>query len=552
MHAAQAPAIAGSSIDHRGASGTVRGGSRLGLRGSAGFSLVELLVAIVLAGIAFAAMAPLFIGAQDVAAADKMRTIALSVARDKIEKIRQLDYDQITVDNLQSPSFAGGGFGTTWTAYSGTSPKDFSVTYAVEDVGGGQGQPGAYKKVTVTVGWTAPPRVKAAVLSTFINRQYAGPTIVDLDLSPLDGEGRLYSSPVTVQAAVAADDIASTTKVLFFISDNNGSVILQAEDTSGAAGRYSIGWDCSTAPPGLYVFRAQGYAGDNVGNTWERAATLFIDNPPPPVTNLSAAAGDQAVNLAWDPCTAPQFDHYELWRGTSPGGESLLLDALTANGYTDTDVTNGTTYYYKVRAVDTEDRTGGFSDEVSVTPNPPIDTTPPTMPGGFSTSAVNNTAVLTWTASTDPGEPASGVQGYYIYRDGGGTPYATYDGAGAGTIEWIDLINWSTTHSYYVVAFDGVGLTSPQTATRSVTTGAAPKFTLKCSSNKNSTQFTVVQNDSVPPDYSWGTKTGKNNVTWSNLPIGTYTVTARKSGYSDQTQTFTRTSTGTQTLSFTF
>jgi len=69
-----------------------------------------------------------------------------------------------------------------------------------------------------------------------------------------------------------------------------------------------------------------------------------------------------------------------VWRGTDASGESLLVDDLTANGYTDAPVTNGTTHYYQVRAVDTEARTGGFSNEVSATPNPPVDVTPPTMP----------------------------------------------------------------------------------------------------------------------------------------------------------------------------
>jgi hypothetical protein len=305
----------------------------------------------------------------------------------------------------------------------------------------------------------------------------------------------------------------------------------------------------------MYTIRAQGYAGDNVGNTWERSARLAIDSPPPAVANLAADAGDQSVTLSWDACTVGDFSHYEIWRGVASGGEALLISDITANGYTDTGLANHTTYYYEVRAVDTAGLAGGFSNEASARPHPTVDDTPPTQPGSFTATANNNTAVLTWTASTDPEEPSTGVQGYYIYRDGGATPYATYSGGGSGTLTWSDLIGWSTTHTYYVVAFDGVGLLSPATLTLSVTTPAPPTFTLKVTTNKTSpnTSVTVIQTDSVPPNYNWGTKTCRKNTPayWYNMPAGSYTVTAIYNG-TTKSQSFTQTSSGTKTIAFTF
>jgi len=59
-----------------------------------GFSLVELMVTIVLAGIVFAAMVPVFVGAQQKASGDQMRNTALNLAQDRVEKIRQLPFDQ--------------------------------------------------------------------------------------------------------------------------------------------------------------------------------------------------------------------------------------------------------------------------------------------------------------------------------------------------------------------------------------------------------------------------------------------------------------------------
>ena len=81
---------------------------------SRGFSLVELLITIVLAGIVFAALVPVFVSAQKASSGDKARNVATNIAQDRIEKIRLLGFDQIVDDasHLRSSTFAGGQFGS--------------------------------------------------------------------------------------------------------------------------------------------------------------------------------------------------------------------------------------------------------------------------------------------------------------------------------------------------------------------------------------------------------------------------------------------------------
>jgi hypothetical protein len=63
---------------------------------------------------------------------------------------------------------------------------------------------------------------------------------------------------------------------------------------------------------------------------------------------------------------------YNVYRSAAPGGEgsAALATGVTATNYTDTAVTNGTTYYYKVAAVNSIG-TSPQSNEASATPNVP-------------------------------------------------------------------------------------------------------------------------------------------------------------------------------------
>jgi len=71
-----------------------------------GFTLVELLITIVLAGIVFAAMVPVFVQALQRNSADTYRQLAVSIAREKIQKIRQLADEQIQANRPRLNQYA--------------------------------------------------------------------------------------------------------------------------------------------------------------------------------------------------------------------------------------------------------------------------------------------------------------------------------------------------------------------------------------------------------------------------------------------------------------
>ena len=114
-----------------------------------------------------------------------------------------------------------------------------------------------------------------------------------------------------------------------------------------------------------------------------------VTSPGPP-NGLTASPGNGQVTLSW---AAPASDGgasisgYEIYRGTRPGGESSgpVNGALVqATGYTMTGLTNGTTYYFTVAAVNKANRHGGASGEASATP---VSATAPASPASPATSA---------------------------------------------------------------------------------------------------------------------------------------------------------------------
>ena len=93
--------------------------------------------------------------------------------------------------------------------------------------------------------------------------------------------------------------------------------------------------------------------------------------PPGAPTALNAIAGDGQVALSW---TAPSFDggssisSYVVYRGTAPNPTGVLTTIPAGTSFTDTSAVNGTTYYYKVSAVNSGSGEGAKSNEASATP----------------------------------------------------------------------------------------------------------------------------------------------------------------------------------------
>ncbi len=171
--------------------------------------------------------------------------------------------------------------------------------------------------------------------------------------------------------------------------------------------------------------------------------------PPSPVT---AAAGVGKIVVSWPAAQKPNLAGYVLERALLYAGpyEALSAQALppaTAQ-YEDTTVRGGTTYYYRVRAVNSRGDLGNPSSPASAQPQNPG--TPPKV-DGLVADAGQTRVHLTWKPASFP------VAGYFVERRAL-TGALTGAVAGASGVE-----NWARLNSHVTpepLYDDYLGLTS--------------------------------------------------------------------------------------------
>lgn len=137
----------------------------------------------------------------------------------------------------------------------------------------------------------------------------------------------------------------------------------------------------------------------------EASATPASAAAPAAPTGLAATPGNTQVSLSWN--ASAGATSYNVYRGTTANGESTtpIATGIVTTGYTNTGLTNGTTYYYKVKAVNASG-TSGYSNEASAVPT---GGSAPAAPTGLAATPGNTQISLSWSAS-------SGATSYEIYR----------------------------------------------------------------------------------------------------------------------------------------
>jgi chitodextrinase len=188
--------------------------------------------------------------------------------------------------------------------------------------------------------------------------------------------------------------------------------------------------------------------------------------PSAPTGLVASVAANTQINLAWNTSTDNvAVTGYRVLRCQGTGCTNFIqVGASAVTSFSNTGLTNSTTYRYRVRAVDAAGNVSQNSNTVTVS----TDTTSPSAPTTLSAVAVSTSQInLTWSASTDD----IGVTGYRLERcQGAGctnfaqiaTPTTTsFNNTGRSA---------GTSYSYRVRAIDAAGNLGAYSATASATT----------------------------------------------------------------------------------
>jgi hypothetical protein len=127
-----------------------------------------------------------------------------------------------------------------------------------------------------------------------------------------------------------------------------------------------------------YYFTASDSVGDAAAPTAEKQAPVVSapETPPDAPVGITVVTPSERGSLvvSWDANTEPDIDGYNVYRssisyaGTGGSGYELVasLDS-TQLSFTDTNLDDGDTYYYVVKAVDADGNESDYSEEVSGT-----------------------------------------------------------------------------------------------------------------------------------------------------------------------------------------
>ncbi|MCM8710183.1 M4 family metallopeptidase [Clostridium sp. SYSU_GA19001] len=227
----------------------------------------------------------------------------------------------------------------------------------------------------------------------------------------------------------------------FCLINSNGDIVAYSENwnTTGEC------MDFYATESGKYyilVFPFRGYS-----TTQKYSLKVTEITVPVPTSVKAESSSYNSINISW--AAVSGANGYEVYRSTSSSGTYSLVSTTTSTSFTNTGLTTGTTYYYKVRAYTTVGSTkvyGNFSPVVNAKPVPAI-------PANFAATRNSSTSIkLTWSGVT-------GASGYEIYRATSNTGNYSYL-TSTSNLSYINTgLTTGTTYYYKARAYVMVGTT---------------------------------------------------------------------------------------------
>src|SRR3954451_817552 len=260
-----------------------------------------------------------------------------------------------------------------WTATPGTGVASVNAT-------SGATSATVTYTVTLTAGFSGTATF-TATLSDNVNSPVNQTVNINVVVPP--------SAPTGLNATAGNGHVALTWNAVGGATSYN----VKRSTTSGSgyttiASPASPSYDDTSAANGTtyyYVVTAVGTGGEMSHSSLVAATPIGAPAAP---TGVAATGGDTQISLAWN--SVAGATSYNVKRSTISGSGYSTIVSPATNSYTDTGLTNGTTYYYVITAVGTGGESSN-SSEVSATP-----AVPPAAPTGLTLSVGDAKVYLVW------------------------------------------------------------------------------------------------------------------------------------------------------------
>ncbi len=270
--------------------------------------------------------------------------------------------------------------------------------------------------------------------------------------------GTSVASPIIASFyALAGNALGSSAVPASFLYNTPGAL---NDVTSGSDGSCSPSYLCEAGvgydgPTGLGT---PGGSPSSIAAFTATAPIAPIPVAPSAPLNLLATPGNQQVALSWSaPVTGTAPITYDVYESTTSATEGFTLVAAgSAQSATFTGLTNGTTYYFVVKAVNAY----GEASTAAVPAEPLAPTaTLPGAPTSLTASSSSGPSIsLSWKAPAANG--GSAITSYHVYRgtsSGAETAYGTVT-CTASTCTYTDTgSSRGFTYYYEVAAVNAVG-----------------------------------------------------------------------------------------------
>jgi hypothetical protein len=173
-------------------------------------------------------------------------------------------------------------------------------------------------------------------------------------------------------AQVSLSWSASTGATLYYVKRATTSGGPYAQISSPAVTTYTD-TGLSNGTKYFYVVSAYNSAGQSANSAEASATPTAPPTPPTAPVNLVATAGNAQVSLTWT--ASAGATSYHVKRSTTNGSGYTQIAAPTLANYMDTGLTNGTTYYYVVTALNSAGESASSTETFATPANAAADVT---------------------------------------------------------------------------------------------------------------------------------------------------------------------------------